>query len=377
MQLEMVSSIASVSEEKWNALAEDQPFLQHAFLHALETSQSVGQAAGWQVAHVTLSEQGALKAAMPLYLKSHSYGEYVFDWAWANACQQAGIPYYPKLLSAIPFTPVTGHRIMAEDQSHQCLLIDGVMQFAEENELSGWHLLFADDAPEADLLERGWLTRKGVQFHWVNRGYRDYEDFLSTLRSEKRKKLKQERKKAQFDGVEIIRKTGAAITPEDWQFFYRCYQETYLAHRSTPYLTPEFFLLLGEKMADNCLLVLAYHQGKPVAAALNLYDRTRLYGRYWGSVAWLPSLHFELCYHQGIEFAIERGLQVFEGGAQGEHKLARGFEAVETSSWHWLRHEGLSNAVSRFLNHERQGIGHYLDELAERAPFHSDGTVSP
>ncbi|WP_018153037.1 GNAT family N-acetyltransferase [Leeia oryzae] len=369
MQLQIHSDIRQIGASGWDFLAGEQPFLQHRFLDALALHGCVGPDTGWQTAHLSLTEGDELLAAMPLYLKSHSYGEYVFDWAWANACEQAGVPYYPKLLTAIPFTPVTGCRWLARSEMYREVMLDQVMAFAEEQQLSGWHVLFAEDAPVEAMRERGWLNRRGVQFHWLNRGYRDFGDFLDNLRSDKRKKLKQERRKVQETGVQICRKTGTDITPADWDFFYRCYAQTYREHRSSPYLTRDFFQTLGQTMPENCLLVMASQNDQPIAAALNLMDDQRLYGRYWGALAWVPGLHFELCYYQGIEFAIERGLQVFEGGAQGEHKLARGFEAVETQSWHWLRHAGLSAAVARYLAHEGKGIGHYLDELQERAPF--------
>lgn len=372
MELRFTPSLASIEADAWDALAGNQPFVRHAFLLALEESGCLGEGSGWQPLHATLWQGTRLLAAMPLYLKAHSWGEYVFDWAWANASERAGWPYYPKLLAAIPFTPVPGLRLLAVDEVARQALLAGVLEWAEVQQLSGLHCLFPDALSAKCLQSQGLLRRTGVQFHWFNRGYADYPAFLASLNHDKRKKLKQERKRVAASGVQIVRKSGAALSPADWQFFYRCYANTYRQHRATPYLNERFFQHLGELFAEQCLLVIAYQDGEPLAAALNLFDSERLYGRYWGALQHVPNLHFELCYHQGIEFAIERGLLVFEGGAQGEHKLARGFEAVETSSWHWLAQMGLRDAVAHFLQQEGQGLAHYLSELDERAPFRQD-----
>ncbi len=369
MQLRLLEGMHAIPAASWNALAGKQPFLQHAFLAALEDTGCVGGQTGWQPLHAVLEDEHGLQAAMLLYAKTHSWGEYVFDWAWADASERAGLPYYPKLLSAVPFTPVPGNRLMARDDQSRSLLLQGVLAMAGQAGFSGVHCLFPAEAEESSLAEAGLLCRRGLQFHWLNRGYGDYEDFLAALTRDKRKKLRQERRKVLDAGITVIRKTASDITPADWAFFARCYQQTYLEHRSTPYLNLAFFQRLGSIMGQHCLLVLAYQHGQPIAAALNLFDEQRLYGRYWGATCFVPSLHFELCYHQGIEFAIERGLAVFEGGAQGEHKLARGFEAVETRSWHWLAQPGLAQAVEHFLLREGQGVQHYLGELDERAPF--------
>ncbi|WP_374351038.1 GNAT family N-acetyltransferase, partial [Chitinimonas sp.] len=329
MQLNIHGQISDIAVKEWDALAGGQPFLRHAFLQTLEQTGCVGEGTGWQPLHATLRDDaGALQAAMPLYIKQHSWGEYVFDWAWADASQRAGLPYYPKLLGAIPFTPVPGIRLLGNDPACKSLLLGGIMDLAGQYDLSGVHILFPP-ADDAGLFEAaGLMPRHGVQFHWHNRQYRDYTEFLGSLSHDKRKKLKQERRKAAESGLRMVRKVGSDISEADWQFFYQCYCQTYLQHRSSPYLTLPFFLRLAETLGQHCLLVMALDGNQPVAAALNLFDGERLYGRYWGAKHFVPSLHFELCYHQGIEFAIERGLQVFEGGAQGEHKLARGFEAV-------------------------------------------------
>ncbi|PHV13330.1 GNAT family N-acetyltransferase [Chitinimonas sp. BJB300] len=369
MQLCFHTSLAEVDAAAWNALAGGQPFVQHAFLRALEECGCVGGDTGWQPMHAALMRNGDLLAAMPLYLKQHSWGEYVFDWAWADASERAGWAYFPKLLNAIPFTPVPGNRLLAIDDSAREVLLAGVLGWASQQSLSGLHCLFPTAQEQEILAQAGLLQRRGVQFHWINRGYRDYAGFLASLNHDKRKKLKQERKRVAQAGLRIIRKHGDQIDAVDWAFFYRCYAHTYRAHRSSPYLNLAFFQRLGELLGQHCMLVIALREGEPVAAALNLFDSERLYGRYWGALDYIPNLHFELCYHQGIEFAIEQSLQIFEGGAQGEHKLARGFEAVETASWHWLAQPQLAQAVSHFLQAEGQGMAHYLCELDERAPF--------
>ncbi|WP_269533168.1 GNAT family N-acetyltransferase [Chitinimonas sp. BJYL2] len=366
------SGMQELDPVQWDALAGPQPFVCHAYLSALEATGCIGPGTGWQPLHASLSGPGGLLAVMPLYLKQHSWGEYVFDWAWAQAAERAGIPYYPKLLSAVPFTPVGGSRLLARSRDHASHLLGAVLDKARESGYSGLHCLFPPDGDTATFAAHGMMQRHGVQFHWHNRGYRSFDDFLAALNHDKRKKLRQARRKVVEAGVMVERKVGGAISDADWAFFTRCYEQTYLQHRSSPYLTPQFFTRLGEVLGEHCLLILAYRDGAPIAAALNLFDAERLYGRYWGAMDFVPNLHFELCYHQGIEFAIERGLQVFEGGAQGEHKLARGLEAVPTRSWHWIAHTALADAVNRFLVREGQGVAHYLDELDERAPFRSE-----
>ena len=375
-QLRFVDRIAQVAVNDWDRLAGSQPFLRHAFFLALEQTGCVGAASGWLPHYALLEADGQLMAAMPLYLKQHSWGEYVFDWAWADASQRAGIPYYPKLLAAIPFTPVPGTRVLAMDDDWRRRLLAGVLHEVRVQKLSGFHCLLPAACEGEMLVSAGLLHRRGVQFHWQNRQYADYEAFLAGMTHDKRKKLRQERRRVAEAGVAIVRKTGAAITVDDWQFFAACYAQTYREHRSSPYLNEAFFLRLGETLGEHCLLVLASRAGTPIAAALNLFDEHRLYGRYWGACEFVSSLHFELCYHQGIEFAIERGLHVFEGGAQGEHKLSRGFEAVETHSYHLLAHRGLRDAVGEFLQRESSGIAEYLHELDERKPFR-DSDVMP
>ncbi len=367
----ILNSLTDVEAVQWNALvrdhAQDQPFLRHEFLHAMHETGCASAHSGWAPKFITLWRQGRLAAAMPLYLKSHSYGEYVFDWAWADAYNRSGFEYYPKLVSAIPFSPISGTRLIAADAADRGRLAQAALQVAQQ--VSSLHVLFPTEIEAQDLVSAGMMLRVGVQFHWQNHGYRSFEEFLGDLASVKRKKIRQERRKVAESGVQLHRLVGSDISEEHWRFFTRCYNSTYRAHHSTPYLNLEFFCRLGEMLPENVLLVLAELDGKPVACSLNLFSGTTLYGRYWGAIGHVPLLHFEACYYQTLEFCIERGISVFEGGAQGEHKLARGFLPVETRSAHWLKHPEFSDAVERFLERETEGVGRYIDELNDRAPF--------
>ncbi|WP_256244087.1 GNAT family N-acetyltransferase, partial [Burkholderia ubonensis] len=315
-----------------------------------------------------------LAAAAPVYLKTHSYGEYVFDWAWADAYQRNGVPYYPKLLCAVPFTPVQGTRVLAADDDARRRLAATLLALAEQSDVSSLHVLFPTET-EAQLFDSmGMMLRQGVQFHWINDGYRHFDDFLGTLEQKKRKNIRAERRKVHDAGVTFRRLTGDAIRDADWRFFSRCYRQTYRDHYSSPYLNLEFFRTIGQTMPDNLLLVIAEADGKPIASALAVYQRDpggggTLYGRYWGAVEHVPCLHFETAYYQLLEFCIEAGLDTFEGGAQGEHKLARGFLPTVTHSAHWLAHPAFSDAVSRFLERETNHIHAYVDELHDHNPF--------
>lgn len=368
--MRVVTDLAEIGAPCWNALTDrGNPFLRFEFLHALHSTGCAAARTGWQPHFLVMFERdgGRLAAAVPLYRKEHSYGEYVFDWAWADAHQQHGLSYYPKWLSAVPFTPVPGPRLLAIDSRARAELVGQLLRLATESGLSSLHLLFLPQS-EADLLAaRGLLTRRAVQFHWFNRGYASFDDYLQSLVQAKRKKVRAERRKVAAAGVTLERKTGADISGSDWEFFARCYALTYAAHHSTPYLSLRFFRQLGESMPESLLLVVARRDGRPIASALALFDSERLYGRYWGAVAQVPCLHFEASYYQMIEFAIERRIAVFEGGAQGEHKLARGFEPVTTYSSHWLAHPGFYSAVERYLERESGGIEAYVDELNERS----------
>ena len=369
LTLEITDSIQQVDANDWHALVGDMPLLSHAFLTALEDSKSVGKGTGWQPYPLLVHEAGKLVGAMPLYVKNHSYGEYVFDWAWAEAYERSGLNYYPKLLSAIPFTPITSPRLLAGNLEIKTLMIEALTETMYKHQLSSAHVLFPDEDSAAALKQAGWLQRNGVQFRWQNENFRDFEHFLSILSHDKRKKIRQERKKVAASGVVCKRIIGADITPEQWDFFYRCYENTYHEHRSTPYLTPEFFQQIGQTMPHNILLILAYLGDIPVAGALNIYHQTTLYGRYWGALQHVPNLHFELCYYQAQEFCIAENIGYFEGGAQGEHKLARGFKPRPTCSFHKIAHPDFARAIQDFVTKESQGIAAYTNELEERAPF--------
>lgn len=368
-RVDITDGMSSIAPAAWNAIAGDMPLLSHDFLNALEMSGSVGGATGWQVSHILVFNQTQLVGAMPLYLKNHSYGEYVFDWAWAEAYARNGLQYYPKLLSAIPFTPITSQRLLSHDLEIQALMIKALLQIMHQHQLSSAHVLFPDDVSAQAFAKAGWLKRNGVQFRWQNEGFENFDGFLNTLSHDKRKKIRQERKKITAAGVVCKRVKGPDITPEQWEFFYRCYENTYFEHRSTPYLTLPFFQQIGRSMPQNILLVLAYAGDKPIAAALNIYDKTSLYGRYWGAIEYVANLHFELCYYQAQEFCIAENIQYFEGGAQGEHKLARGFKPRPTCSYHKIAHPGFASAIEDFVQQESQGVAVYTSELEERVPF--------
>ncbi|MBU9134702.1 GNAT family N-acetyltransferase [Burkholderia multivorans] len=376
----ILSSPAEVAAEEWNALlardAQPTPFLRHEFLDALHVARCAVDETGWSPHFVTLTDArtGRLAAAAPVYAKQHSYGEYVFDWAWADAYQRNGLSYYPKLLCAVPFTPVQGTRLLAVDDDARRRLAATLLAFAEQSDASSLHVLFPT-GDEARLLESmGMMLREGVQFHWVNDGYRHFDDFLGTLEQKKRKNIRAERRKVRDAGVTFRRLTGEHITDADWRFFTRCYRQTYREHYSSPYLNLDFFRAIGATMPENLLLVIAEAGGQPIASALAVYRRGEhgggtLYGRYWGAIEHVPCLHFETAYYQLLEFCIEAGLDTFEGGAQGEHKLARGFLPTVTHSAHWLAHPAFADAVAHFLERETEHIHAYVDELREHDPF--------
>lgn len=368
-KIEIVAGISQVEPQEWDALTDGSPLLSHAFLSMLEETGCVGTGTGWQPYSLLVRNSGKLIGAMPLYIKSHSYGEYVFDWAWADAYQRSGMAYYPKLLCAIPFTPITGERLLSADIETQALMLQVVAQQMEQHQLSSAHILFPDDISAKVLKSAGWLERIGVQFRWENENFTDFEDFLSRLSHDKRKKIHQERKRIINAGVVCKKTKGSDITTEQWDFFFRCYENTYHQHRSTPYLTREFFYALGERMPQNVLLIIAEQAGESIAAAFNIYGNSALYGRYWGAVRYVPSLHFELCYYQAQEFCIAQGIRYFEGGAQGEHKLARGFKPRPTCSFHKIAHPDFEAAIKNFVQHEAKGMDAYQDELEERAPY--------
>jgi len=371
LRLEVAESIAKLPADAWDVLAGGVPLLSHAFLSAFETSNSVGAGTGWQPCFLLLYDDAQLIGAMPLYVKYHSYGEYVFDWAWAEAYERNGLSYYPKLVSAIPFTPITSSRLLANHSDTKALIVNALSQIMRQNKMSSAHVLFPDDDSAEWFKQAGWMQRQGVQFRWQNLDYSDFDEFLSQLSHDKRKKIRQERKKVTDSGVICLQVKGGGITPEQWNFFYQCYENTYREHRSTPYLTREFFTTIGNSMPQNILLILAYLEDKPIAAALNIYDEVTLYGRYWGSMQYVPNLHFELCYYQAQIFCITEKIEFFEGGAQGEHKLARGFKARPTCSFHQIANPDFAVAIEDFVVQESKGVAAYANELDERAPFKS------
>ncbi|MES2821226.1 MAG: GNAT family N-acetyltransferase [Pseudomonadota bacterium] len=371
MPISTLQHLADLDASAWDVLIPaGQPFLSHAFLSALEDSASVGPGTGWLPAHRLLSDAGGrLLAALPAYEKSHSYGEYVFDHGWADACHRAGIGYYPKLLCAVPFSPVSGPRLLGAPQAAGELL-EVLARGLEAEGLSSLHINFTDAAADALLRGReGWLERLGCQFHWHNRGYRDFQDFLDALASRKRKQLRKEREQVAGQGIAFDWREGRELSEAEWDFVYACYANTYRVRGQAPYLTRAFFSLLAERMPQAIRVVLACQGARPVAMAFSLVGGDSLYGRYWGCLGEFDRLHFETCFYQGMDYALSQGLQRFDAGAQGEHKLIRGFEPVVTRSWHRLCHPGLAAAVADFLEQERAGVLAYAQEARAALPY--------
>ncbi len=375
VELKVLDSLTSIPPRDWDTLTGNNPTLSHALLQSMIDAGCTTAKTGWLPQFLTLWREieghQTLCGAVPLYVKTHSYGEYVFDWAWAEAYQRHGLDYYPKLLSAVPFTPCTGGRLLAKTSADRKLLVDGLLSLAAQSDVSSMHVLFPNADDHKLLINAGMMPRTSIQFHWQNAGYKSFDDFLGTMSHDKRKKVKQERRKVVDAGITFKRLVGTDISDADWDFFVECYDHTYRAHFSTPYLNRKFFGLIGARMPDNILLIVAEREGKPIASALNLFSGHTLYGRYWGGLAFHSGLHFETCYYQALEFCIERGIQTFEGGAQGEHKLARGFLPVKCHSAHWLKHPQFSKAVEDFLRRESGGMEQYVNELAESSPFKS------
>ena len=375
VELKVLDSLDTIATQDWDALTDNNPTLSHAFLQSMIDAGCTTAKTGWLPQFLTLwrdiDGRQSLCGAVPLYVKSHSYGEYVFDWSWAEAYQRHGLAYYPKLLSAIPFTPCTGGRLLAQTAADRKILLDGLLSLAEQSDVSSLHVLFPDAQDYQLLLAKGMMPRTSIQFHWQNAGYKCFDDFLATMSHDKRKKVKQERRKVVEAGITFKRLVGSDITDADWDFFVKCYDHTYRAHFSTPYLNRQFFGLIGKRMPDNVLLIVAERNGKRIASALNLFSKRTLYGRYWGGIEFHSGLHFETCYYQALEFCIARGIQVFEGGAQGEHKLARGFLPVKCHSAHWLKQPQFARAVEDFLRRESGGMEKYVNELGESSPFKS------
>lgn len=371
---QLVTDLSAIGAPRWNALVQHacgelHPALRFEFLHALHTTGCAAAATGWEPCFLTLWQGGDLRAALPLYRKHHSYGEYVFDWSWANAAERAGLNYYPKLLSAVPFTPVSAPKLLAMNSAARAALADALLALMRDSAAPSLHLLFTDAEETALLQARDFQLRHGVQFHWRNAAYQNFEEFLLQLSSSKRRKVRAERRKVAEASVQVQALVGAEIKPADWAFFTACYERTYLEHRASPYLNQACFEQWGRSMGEQMVLFIAQRNGEALAASLCLFSASTLYGRYWGALTHVDCLHFEACYYAPIEFCITRGLQFFEGGAQGEHKLARGFEPQETHSLHRLADPRLSQAVQRFLSYEALGMSGYLNELSEHSAF--------
>lgn len=387
----IITQLAEIRQSDWDQLLAQQneatPFLRYEFLAALEQTNCACERSGWSTRFVTLWQMAAdgageqLVAALPLYAKTHSYGEYVFDWAWADAYQRNDLPYYPKLLSAIPFTPVMGNRLLAVDAPARQALLATALALAKESKMSSLHVLYPPAAEAQQWVDAGMMLRTGVQFHWQNQGYTDFEQFLESLERKKRKNIRAERRKVAEAGVTFRRIRGQDATPEDWAFFTLCYNRTYREHCSTPYLNLPFFSRIGQTMPENLLLIVAERAGKQIASSLLVYQQDAqhsvLYGRYWGALEHIDCLHFETSYYQPLEFCIDEKIAVFEGGAQGEHKMARGFLPVVTYSAHWLAHPAFADAVANFLKRETGGMANYVSELEERNPFKISGASRP
>ncbi|MDT8998567.1 GNAT family N-acetyltransferase [Paucibacter sp. APW11] len=361
---------------RWDALlaqsAQPTPFMRLAFLRALQRSGSACAATGWEARFLSVWDGDQLMGACPAYLKSHSWGEYVFDWAWAEAYHRHGLHYYPKLLVAVPFTPVPGSRLLARTPAARQALIDGLRQLALREQASSAHVLFGDDSDQAALCAAGWLPRQQVQFHWQGNGQPcSFADFLASLQREKRKKIQQEQRRVREAGVSFRAPRGSDISSADWDFFYRCYQLTYRAHHSKPYLSRDFFAQMQAEMPEHWLMFIAEREGQPVAASLLALDPARrsAFGRYWGATEAIPCLHFDACYYQPLAWCLAQGWLRFEGGAQGEHKMARGLLPVGTQSAHWLAHPQFRDAVADFLAQEGQAMQNYVNELEQHQPF--------
>lgn len=374
MEVKQIHSMTEVDAAVWNRLAgHAYPFLRHEFLLALEQSGSVCEQTGWIPAHLLVMDKDQLIAFIPLYLKQHSWGEYVFDHQWAQAYQQHGLAYYPKWLTAIPLTPCQGSRVVIKQDSDSLVvmrtLLAFIKQLSEQQDISSWHCLFPDLQQLEQLRSLGLAIREGVQFHWFNRGYRDFNDFLSNLNASKRKMLKRERRRVSEQGIHFMRIAGKQITELQWQTFFQFYALTYLKKGGQPYLNLAFFQQIAASMGEQLLMVLAMKDDKPIAAALSFVGEDTLYGRYWGCYEEYNSLHFETCYYQGLDYCIEHGLKRFDSGAQGEHKISRGFEPITTYSGHWIKDKQFSKAIEQFLVREQKAMQQYKQNAASYLPF--------
>lgn len=377
LQLECITTLEGVEPKDWNALAHDSPFMRHEFLVALEHSGAVGPGTAWEPQFLVATENGAFAGALPLYLKYDSYGEFVFDWGWADAYQRAGRPYYPKLVCAVPFTPANGDRLLlapaANAAAVEARLIEGARELCAELEASSLHVLFPSERQRAVLDAAGFLSRKSCQFHWRNEGYADFEDFLARFSSAKRKKAHRERRRVAEAGIAFQHLRGDELSAEEWDAVFDFYSRTFERRGREPYLNREFFREIARTMPESIVVVLARHGGTPIAAAICFRGGDAFYGRYWGSLADFHSLHFETCYYQGIEYCIRERLAVFEPGTQGEHKISRGFSPQATWSCHWLPDRQFHAAVAAFLRRETLHVDAYIDEVGDHVPYRRDG----
>lgn len=378
LEFQFHQRIADIPSATWNALANNaSPFLQHEFLNALEQSGSVSAQTGWQPHHLLVLRGNKAIGAVPLYIKGHSYGEYVFDWSWADAYRQSGRQYYPKLISAVPFTPSYATRLLiASDENLEAIgeaMSRAVIEEAKRLNMSSWHVLFPTESESQLLAAQGAHQRVATQFHWFNRGYISFEHYLESFNSRKRKNLRKERRAVQDANIQFERYSGRQISAQLWEVFYRFYQNTYHVRGQQAYLDKSFFTQLGETLSERLLLVVALLEGQPIAAALSFRDEKKLYGRYWGCQQEYQFLHFETCYYQGIEYCIENGLQSFDSGAQGEHKIQRGFEPITTYSNHWIADPQFDVAIANYLHEERDYIHQYRDQASAMLPFKVEG----
>ena len=373
MHTEIIENISAIDSEKWNQLAgSNNPFIQYQFLSALEQNSCLHDY-GWYPQHIVLYDNDHIIAAMPLYLKDNSYGELVFDWAWADAYQRADIPYYPKLVTAIPYTPATGPRLLVAPEQDYAIcakqLTDAAITHAEKISASTMHWLFTDQRDSNFLEQQNYAMRLGCQFHWQNKNYTNFDDFLSQLTSSKRKKIKRERRQVKDQNVQLEIMHGDDMTDELWEIYHNFYTSTFDRKSGMPTLQLDFFKEIGETMPKNIVIVFAKHEGKYVASAFNMRDQTTLYGRHWGCNTEFHSLHFEACYYQGLDYCIEHKLTSFEPGAQGEHKISRGFLPTATWSAHWVAHPEFAGAINQFAERERVGMEHYIESLMEHSPY--------
>jgi uncharacterized protein len=381
MQVTVNGAIGDIAASEWNALtADDCPFLRHEFLAAAEQSGSVSAASGWTPRHLTCRENGHLLAAMPLYEKSHSWGEFVFDWAWARAYEQAGLAYYPKLVSAVPFTPAPGRRVLHAGNAGRdatAVLLSAAIELARDSGCSSLHVLFPLQDELQRLEDAGLRLRKDCQFHWHNRSYGDFDGFLATFSSAKRKKARRDRRRVAEAGIRFRRLSGREIEPDLWQAVYGLISTTFLRRGSLPYFNLDFFTRVAAAMPDNVLVILAEQHGRMIAAAVFFESQSVLYGRYWGCDGHYDALHFETCYYQGIDYCIQTGKQTFEPGTQGEHKISRGFVPVPTWSAHWLVQPEFFSAIADYLHQERRHVERYMRAVDAHSPYRGEGPPAP